>query len=281
MRRLLPFVLLMTAGAVLVPAAAQAAPGRVIVTGYVSHAIYDPDRTEWVDLTCPAGHVLGGGGTITYGGPVGGVLLTQILVSPGGLVLTVGSTLVYYDAAATWSMTAWAVCGTVSGYEVVTAQAATDAGATSASAVAVCPAGKKVIGSGAATAFPYVLDSIDVASDLGNVRLDVFQLASTTSTYPHETPLARVQAICVTPMLNQARVTASSASSSQTELSAGATCPSPTVPYGVSGGITGATGRAIVRSLALAGTAGSIASRWVSAPGPAWYTYVHVVCAPG
>jgi hypothetical protein len=264
---------------------AHAAPGRVIITGTVSHTVGDPDHTEWVTLTCPGGQVLGAGGTVTYGtsgNSVGGAYLNWILVAPGGVEVSVGSTKKSpNDVTVAWSMDAWAVCGTISGYEVVTTQAAPEPGAPSATAGAVCPAGKKVIGAGAATVFPYVLDSLDITSTLSTVNLDVYQIPSTRTAYPHETALARVQAICVTPMLTQARASASSASSTLTGLSASATCPSSTVPYGVAGGITGAIGRATIRSLALAGTSGSIASRWVSTLGPSWYTYVHVVCAPG
>jgi hypothetical protein len=117
------------------------------------------------------------------------------------------------------------------------------------------------------------------AADLGSVSLKLFKLFE--ANFYMDQPIATVQAICVTPFVNQRRVTASSSNVFSDRQSVSVTCPSGSSPYGVSGGMTGATGRAHLLSLALTGSTATIRSEWLSPERPSWYAYVHLVCGRG
>jgi hypothetical protein len=90
-------------------------------------------------------------------------------------------------------------------------------------------------------------------------------------------------AACVTPSSTQRLVSASSVIDVR-DKSATATCPSPTVPYGVSGGVDYPGGvrptyGVVIRSLTLAGGTASIQAQWMVSATTDWYAYVKVICA--
>jgi len=146
-----------------------------------------------------------------------------------------------------WSITAWATCSsTVTGLQIVQASSSAAAGSTIAAAIAVCPAGKKVIGAGGVTAGKpnYILDTMDIAADLSSVYVE------TTAAHadPATAPLAIAYAICIDPVPGQQRVAAlgSYDSSDKTQ---SVVCPLGTKVFGVGGGMTGALGQALLTSL--------------------------------
>jgi hypothetical protein len=268
-------VSIVVGGVLVAPSAAMAAMGRVIVN---AQSVTDSADFKGVVVTCPAGKkALGGGGAIVNGGHF--VQLYAIRPTDDGSGIFAAGDELPTGYAGLWSVKAWAVCGTMAGYEIVSADGPFEPGDPSTSVTANCPAGKKVIGAGG-VAFKsnFVLDSVDVAADLGSVFAETFSYDGLG--HPGGGPGLVAYAICVTPTLFQQRLTAVSAAGAADEVSVSATCPAGLAPYGATGGMTGALGRSVIQSLTT--TRGIVAITAVeqgAGPTAAWSAYVHTVCA--
>jgi hypothetical protein len=198
---------------------------------------------------CPSGTQLVGGGAAINGGGHS-VQIVGLNPAPAGLPAnsfwaTAVESVFGYDP--NWSITAWATCSsTVTGVQIVQASSDASAGATIATATAVCPAGKKVIGAGGVTAGKpnYILDTMDIASDLSSVYVET----TAASADPATAPLAIAYAICIDPVPGQQRVAAMGTYDSS-DKTLGAKCPSGTKVFGVGGGMTGALGQAQLTAL--------------------------------
>jgi hypothetical protein len=241
---------------------------------------------KWALATCPSGaHVLGGGGDITGG--ANGVHLSSLLPSPLGFPADSFYVTAMEDHAGyanSWTLTAWAICASgVTGWEVVTADVAAAPGSTFTSAMATCPAGKKVIGAGGyiSGGSRYILDSIDPSADLTSVTVEV----SGDETTPVDGAGwgAHATAVCINPVTDQ-RLVSASTSTSTTNKTKSVTCPLGTKVHGAGGGLTGALGQAHIDRLAPNGTNNQAgvdidARQDLTGASRAWKAYVYAICA--
>jgi hypothetical protein len=278
MRRLVPAALLVTLAAILVPSTAWAGSGRTVITTSVTFTTTANYPFVWTPpLTCPSGtKVLGAGGTVS--GADHAVGLFSVSIDVDGSRASVGAIdyagIPSRRSGITFTVDAWAVCGIFSAYEVVRTEVWGETDDTPPTATAVCPAGKRVIAAGGHAARSWGLDSIDVPAVLAQVRVDGHVVLGAPR-YPQMV----AEAVCVTAPLTQQRITGSSASGTGDQ-SASVTCPSGTLPYGVSGGVSGAAGQATIRSLTFTGSTATIRAQWLTTvPVSPWYAFLRVICA--
>jgi hypothetical protein len=269
-----------SAAVLLVASPASAVAGRVIVSATSPET--GSEGFKGANAVCPTGTKILGGGADIVGG-FHNVQLAGINPAPLGLPAnsmwaTANEGPFGYDGS--WSITAWAVCGTgVSGHEIVQVHSTDVPGATSSSATAICPAGKKVIGAGGRSAGKphWVLDSIDVATNLSSVYVE------TMATEPDiGGGVAVAYAICVNPVAGQQRVSATSAFDSNDKVLT-VNCPAGTRVHGTGGGITGALGQAYLDALLPTGGApgGTLINAREDGDGFAnnWRVSAYAVCA--
>jgi hypothetical protein len=131
---------------------AGAAPASAAVPGYQivsATSVLDSATYKSVTANCPAGkRVIGTGFQLL--GAQGDIVLDDLIPTATGV--TVGAGEDQDGTAATWKITAIAVCATApAGIEIVTVTSAFGV-STGKNATANCPAGKRVIGTGAALA---------------------------------------------------------------------------------------------------------------------------------
>jgi hypothetical protein len=283
-RWLAPAVVVLAAAsaAVIVASPANAVAGRVVVTATSPET--GSEDFKGANAVCPTGTVvLGGGADITGGNhhvQLGGINPAPLGLPANSIWATANEGPLGYDGS--WSLTAWAVCGSgVSGHVIIEASSAAPAGATSATATATCPAGKKVIGAGGRSAGKpsYVLDTMDVSASLSSVYVETMATESPT---PGTAPLAVAYAICINPVAGQQRVGAATAFNSS-DKTLTVTCPAGTRVHGTGGGITGALGQAYLD--ALFPSAGAPGGTFINAREDAtgfagtWMVNAYAVCA--
>jgi hypothetical protein len=151
---------------------------------------------------------------------------------------------------------------------------------SAATAVATCPAGKKVIGAGGRSAGKpdWVMDTMDVAGNLSSVYVETM----TTEFATGIAPVAVAYAICINPVPGQQRVGAATAFDSN-DKTLTVSCPAGTRVHGTGGGITGALGQAYLDALLPSGGApgGTHINAREDANGFArnWMVNAYAVCA--
>jgi hypothetical protein len=264
-------------GAVVAATPAWAVPGLTTVT--VTSAVTS-DFSNAVGAVCPTGTKIVGGGADVLGGGHS-VHLNAVNPAPVGMPNTLWA---YANEgpegyAPVWSVRAWAICATgVTGWQMVLADATSPPGSSFISAVATCPAGKKVIGAGGRSPGKPadILDSINVAADLGSVDVEVARTDGLQA-------VAHAYAICVNPVPGLQRLEAHTPMAS-TDASLSLSCPTGTKAHSVAGGITGALGQAYIDELAPSGaslTGGHIDAREDVDGNPGnWRADLVVICAP-
>ena len=265
---------------VTIATSASAVSGLVVVTAT------SPERGsesfKGANAVCPAGTlILGGGADIVGGGH--GVQLGGLNPAPSGMPANSMWATANEDGpghGGSWYITAWAICASgVTGHEIVQASSAEPPDSTFASATATCPAGKKVIGAGGISAGKpsYVLDTVDITSDLNSVYVETIAAESPT---PGTAPLAQAYAICIVPVRGQQLVRATSGLTSA-DKSLSVSCPSGKRLHGTGGGMTGAIGQAHLDMLAPNGSRSSRIEAREDATGYSgtWRVDVYGVCA--
>jgi hypothetical protein len=265
---------------VAIAASASAVTGLVVVTAT------SPERGsesfKGANAVCPAGtKILGGGADISGGGH--GVQLAGLNPAPVGMPTNSMWATANEDGSGyggSWYITAWAICASgVTGHEIVQASSAEPPDSPIAVATATCPAGKKVIGAGGASGGKpsYVLDAVDITSDLTSVSVETLAAESST---PGTAPLAQAYAICVVPVPGHQLVRASSAYTSA-DKSLSVSCPSGKRLHGTGGGMNGAAGQAHLDMVAPNGSRSSRIDAREDATGYSgtWRVEVYAVCA--
>ena len=260
-------------GLVLIAEPALAVPGRVVVS---TTTVTDSTSPKGGFLACPAGTVaLGGGGSINAGAP--GITIVQNNPSPAGWVFAAieqGA-----GTAAVWSLTTWAVCAPApAGYQIVQANGTVN---PPASAIATCPAGKKVTGAGATLDTPVgdnvrVIEAIRPSASLTSVSaravVDPGAIGGAASN------IVIAYAVCINAQAGQQLVTATSPSNSL-DKSVNALCPFPTVPHGVGATIRGGGGQVNLTMLNPSGNPAQVAAKEHSGGYAAnWTLEAHAIC---
>jgi hypothetical protein len=148
-------------------------------------------------------------------------------------------------------------------------------------ATATCPAGKKVVGTGAR-----------LLGDAGQVLLDDVQPSAgltsvTASAYEDATGYAGnwslwAYATCANPLANQTLQTADTLPSNSVDDAVGVACPGGTKAHGLGASITGGTGRVLYGGLYPAADLTSTVAVTSEQSGGFtgnWYTRVYAICA--
>jgi hypothetical protein len=233
-------------------------------------------------VTCPTDTKLLGGGADVIGG--GNSVWIYMLDPnspyhpPHSLVAAAHEEAAGY--AGSWSITVYAICGTgVTGYTIVTAQTSMPPGQTYGNAIAVCPAGKKVIGGGGSTyKSRSVLDTIITTSQLSSVTVEAFRNEADPGTaYVGVNAFA----ICVNPIPGMQLVSATSGYTSEDKLIS-VTCPAGTKVRGVLASLAGAAGQAYIDALVPYATlTGVILNAREDSTGHSgtWTAWVYATCA--
>lgn len=290
MKRFLVAVVAAVLTAVTFATPAAAFPPSLVVV-YDSEVNADPQSFTFGKPVCPTRtHLLGAGADVTGGGhSIRIVGIKPDTEASGDFVWTTAGG----DSSglrAPYSLDASAICGGgVTGWQIVEASSPSDSSSAFAVATAVCPAGKLVSGAGGRSWKSwYIVDSIDISSDLTRVTVEVV----TDATFPPEQAGAQAfaYAICIDPLPGQQRVYAESVwDSSDKHVSV--QCPQGARVIGLGGGLTGAAGAAYLDRLAPIAPDGSnlgsglgfggadIDAREISGGAPQdWRAYVYAVC---
>jgi hypothetical protein len=201
-------------------------------------------------VSCPTGFaaskVIGAGGQVLYGpnASPGTRNLTAIIPTPSLNAVTAVGTAIG-NAGGLWAVRPVAVCANPPpGLELVSAQTALDSSYAKYS-TATCPAGKKVLGTGAqinsGNPNEVTVGSISPAANLGGVSAEAVEIgAGTNATWS-----LKVYAICATAPPGQQLVTADTPNDSSSPKSQAATCPAGKLVSGAGAKITSNTLNAI------------------------------------
>lgn len=272
-------VALLGAGAVSVLSAAPASAVPGLHFGTAASAL-DGTNTKSVSVACPAGTKPFGGGFFVTGGAGGRISVTRLQALPPSNAFSVVATEVAGPAPAAWRLHGHAICGAApAGLDYVSFSTVSNSTA-SKTAIATCPAGKKVIGTGAR------LDG-----DAGQVLLDDVRPSaglSSVSVVAHEDETGfagnwqlSAFAVCANPLANLTLQTAVTPTNSADD-AVGVACPGGTRLHGLGGTITGATGRALFGGLfpdAALTTAAGVTIEQSGGFAGNWHTTVHAICA--
>jgi hypothetical protein len=221
---------------------AQAIPGLVKV---VATSAANAANSKTVTAFCPAGRVVvGGGGRVNNGWDAAGgqVHLNGLRPLAGGAGYTARATEEpSTDFAQNWSVTAIAICAfPPPGYQIVTAASPIN-GNNGKVAVAACPTGRQVVGTGGWLDFTVgdvVLDAVIPSAALGSVAARGMELFNN--------PRWRINAyaICMAPPPGGlSRPVLSSAFNSLTPKFVSVSCPAGQFVHGAGFNYSGGNGR--------------------------------------
>lgn len=241
----------------------------------------DGTNTKSVSVPCPAGTKPFGGGFFVSGGAGGRVSVTRLQALSPSNTFAVSATEVSGPPPAAWRLHGYAICGAApAGLTYVSFSTASNSTSPKA-ATATCPAGKKLIGTGAR-----------LIGDAGQVLLDdIVPSAGLTSTsvvaYEDQTGYAGnwqlwAYGVCANPLANQSLQTADTLPANSSDDAVGAACPGGTRLHGLGGAITGATGRALFGGLypdAALTTSVAVTIEQNGGYTGNWYTRVYAICA--
>ncbi|WP_412539985.1 hypothetical protein R8Z50_29790 [Longispora sp. K20-0274] len=249
--------------------AEAALPGHQLVS---TVSVSDSATTKSATATCPAGKQVVGAGAYIDG--VEGQVILDDLIPTATTVRATGYE-IQGGTTANWWIRAFAVCASpLPGYEIVTTAGASSS--ANKTATAACPAGKQVIGSGAA-----------VTGGLGQVVMGTMQPSSTgTTVIGYEdadgtaaTWYLTAYAICATAPAGTEIVTSTTLSDSLNK-SASPTCPAGKLPLGQGWAITTTEPGRVVSDIAMPTANGAMAvARESGAVGTSWSLSARVVCA--
>lgn len=279
-RIILAGLALLAAGAanVLVGTPAEAVPGL----GFRSAAsVLDGTDTKSVSVTCAAGTKPLGGGFFVSGGSGGRISVTRLQALSPSDTFAVTATEADTGTPGAWQLHGYAICAPApAGLTYVSFSTASDSSAAK-TATATCPAGKKVVGTGAR-----------LIGDAGQVLIDDIQPSAgltsvTTTAYEDGTGYAGnwtlyAYATCANPLANQSLQSADTLPADSTDDAVGVACPAGTEVHGIGGLINGATGRVMYGGLypsADLSTAVAVTIEQNGGFGGNWYTRVYAICA--
>jgi hypothetical protein len=244
---------LLTVAAATAMIAAPASAATNLVTAFGRSQQSGSEPVKQAEAACPADRQVLGGGADIVGGAHGVRVSGMAPDSTRHTLIVVGTEDANgYDGS--WTITAFAVCGTVTGYEVVRAATLSAPGESDVSAQADCPSGKKVIGAGGLVRSDVeghvVLDDVMPDFDLSGVTVEAMHDGTPQS--PDETFPVFAYAICASPQPAQQMVFAQTAAGPGDKIATVA-CPSGTQVHGAGAGLSGAYGQAHLDRIGLNG----------------------------
>jgi hypothetical protein len=234
---------------------------------------------KFVTVNCPVGKVVVGGGGYVVGVASGRVHVDQLEPLANGLGFRVGAHEAGAGYAGNWSLAAIALCAPApAGYLVVTSSSPPGNG--SASAVAVCPAGRKVLGAGGRITGgtgEVLLDDVFVPFDLGSVTVFGYEDEDGYG----NTWLATAYAICAYPPANHQLVSVMTGFDSASTKSVSASCPAGTAVHGAGFTLFAGLGEVALSRLDIVGLASVTVRTYEDATGQDddWSLVGYVICA--
>ncbi|HEX8103617.1 MAG TPA: hypothetical protein VF533_13460 [Solirubrobacteraceae bacterium] len=260
-----------------------AAPAQAMFVGVqkVAKASGSTSAAKTVAATCPAGkRVVGAGADASPG--EGRVLIDLIRPDAALTSVTVGAHEDEAGTSAAWKLTAYAVCAPAPAGLVRVKQ--TSAPSSAAKPVtAACPAGTKVLGTGAelgGAAGQLLLDGIRPSPDLATVTANAAE--DETGTTAGWTIAA--YAICANPANGVQRFSATSASDSTAPKTRFAPCPVGKVALGFGGELNGPEGQLVLDAIFAAyDVRGPGTSAWEDRTGTTadWSVTSYTICGLG
>lgn len=280
-RTTLALLALLTAGAasLVVAPAAHAVPGLTFAA-LVSSAL-DTSDTKSVSVLCPAGTKPLGGGFFVSGGSGGRISVTRLQALSPSNTFAVTATEADDGAPAAWRLHGYAMCAPpLAGIEYVPFSTLSNS-TTPKTATATCPAGKKVVGTGAR-----------LLGDAGQVVLDDVMpnaalTAVTASAYEDSTGYGGnwqlyAYATCANPLPGLTLASADTLPANSTDDAVGAICPGATKAHGLGGSVNGGVGRVyyggLYPSADLTQTV-AVTIEQNGGLGSNWYTKIYAICA--
>lgn len=231
-----------------------------------------------ITVTCPAGkQVLGAGGQIVNGN--GQVVLEDVTPNSGLTSVTVLAREDQNGQVGSWQVTAWATCAIAPlGLERVTATSPTNS--SGKSAIATCPSGKRLLGTGAdrsGGAGQVALN--DVLPDSGLLKVTATALEDEDGTTANWS--VRAYAICANPVAGRVRVTSTSPTNSNPKNAPIKPCPAGLRPTGAGGALTGGGGEVVLNHLLADSFFGAAAGGNEDEDGTSsnWSVSAYAICA--
>jgi hypothetical protein len=255
LRRLLTVGAAAVAGAVtgLVAAApAHAVPGLIVAIDWSDLTASEGFKTA--EATCPAGTVvLGGGVDVLSGG--GQVRVVSMIPFDNGAAADSYYGVAVEDStgyAANWTMYTWAICGSgVTGWQKVSVTASSIGPVVGTQAT--CPAGKKVIGTGANIVGNVTKTFLNAVRPLTSALTAVQAEAAREDTASGITVTVTSHAICINPVPGQQVVTTMGLVDSASAKYTRVMCPTGTRLHGTGGALHGANGESTIDRIGLLG----------------------------
>lgn len=271
---------LLAAGAanLLAAPAAQAVPGLTFAS---ASSALDGADTKSVAVPCPAGTKPIGGGFFVSGGAGGRILVTRLQALESNNTYGVTATEADDGAPGNWRLHGYATCAPApAGLTYVSFSSTSDSSDTKAGSAA-CPAGRKVIGTGARILGgngQVVLDDLTPVPSLNSVTVVAYE---DSTGYSGNWSLWAF-AVCADPLANLTLQTADTLPSDSTDDAVGVTCPGGTKVHGLGGAITGGTGAVLFGGLypsADLTQSVAVAIEQNGGYGGNWSTRVYAICA--
>lgn len=277
-------VLLVAAVAAAVPVvlapAASAATGWQWIFGGTENSSTDVKRVE---VSCPAGkQVVGGGGIVAGGGSQ--VRITQMHPTSDGQRFLVTAQEDEDGTTGSWSIAAHAVCvSPMSGYVVRSSSSEVSSTTSHTVTTQPCGSGKALIGMGGSVGGvgrELMLDDVRPSSDLQTVTVRGFEDQTGYSGNWSGTAYA----VCANSSYRSQLVTASSPLNSQSKGYTFVNCPSGTRPHSVSGSIDAGNGQVHMGGLYLDAdgpeAGGFLAFEDQNGQSGNWRQTSYAICAP-
>lgn len=271
---------LLAAGAanVLIGTPAEAVPGLSFQT---AHSVSDGTDTKSVSVPCPAGTKPLGGGFFVSGGSGGRISVTRLQALSPSNTFAVTATEADIGTPGSWQLYGYAMCAPApAGLTYVSFSTASDS-SSSKFATATCPAGKKVVGTGArliGDAGQVMIDDVQPSASLTSVNVSAYEdatgYAGNWSLWAYAT--------CANPLANQTLQSADTLPANSTDDAVGVACPGGTKAHGLGGSMTGALGQALYGGLYPAADLSSTVAVTIEQNGGFggnWYTRVYAICA--
>ncbi|HST66153.1 MAG TPA: hypothetical protein VLM05_13285 [Mycobacteriales bacterium] len=278
-KRTILLALLAAAGAnLLVSAPAHAVPGLSFHSASTASNTTD---TKSVSVACPAGTKPLGGGFFVSGGAGGRISVTRLQALSPSNTYAVTATEADDGAPGAWALHGYATCApALPGLTYVSFSTGSDS-TPAKIAIATCPAGKRVVGTGArllGDAGQVVLDDVHPNAGLTSVSASAYEdgsgYAGNWNLYAYAT--------CATNPAGLVLATADTAPANSLDDAVGATCPGSTRLLSPGGSVNGGTGHVFYGGIypsADLTQAVAVTIEQNGGYGSNWWTQVSAICA--
>lgn len=246
-------VLVGAAGSLVAASPAMAVPGLIVTIDWSDET--GSEGFKSAQATCPAGTVVLGGGADILDG-AGQVRLASLIPFDNGINKDTffGAAVEQLGFSGNWTMYTWAICGSgVTGWQKVTNTVESDGTVNVIGSTVSCPAGKKVIGTGANITGNVNFTFLDTVQPTSSSLASAYAEGAREETATDKVIKINTHAICINPIPGQQLVTATTGYNSNSAKYVSVNCPAGTKLHGTGGSISGALGQAAIDRVGLIG----------------------------